>query len=106
MLTINPYTVAPGHDLDLLVHKLVLHAKPNGHCPSYSTDDGAAETVRKALKKQFKTEIISGRTRLKGKTWFARYETNLSDGTEVLAETYPLAVCRLALLKVFKSADV
>ena len=43
--------------------------------------------------------IIVGRTSLAGRTWFARYERNAMDGTEVFANTFALAVCRLALLR-------
>lgn len=34
--------------------------------------------------------------------YFARYETDPSDGTEVLADTKELAICRLALLRAVK----
>jgi hypothetical protein len=50
--------------------------------------------------KMGKPAVIVGRTTLPGRTWFARYERNQMDGTEVFADTFALAICRLALLRL------
>ena len=101
MSDVNPYEVEPGPDLDRLVQSQVM-GEPDTACPAYSTDEKEARRVLAKLKTDTGKTIIVGRTSLKNKRWFARYETDPSDGTEVLAETLPLAICRLALLRVQK----
>jgi hypothetical protein len=74
-----------------------------GPVPAYSTDQKAAYEVLATLKKSSSAKVIVGRTSLRDKRWFARYETNPSDGTEVFADTEALAICRLALLHAARS---
>jgi hypothetical protein len=50
--------------------------------------------------KRGEPSVVVGRTGLPGRTWFARYERNAMDGTEVFANTFALAICRLALLRL------
>jgi hypothetical protein len=96
---LNPYIVAPGRELDLLVHVQVLRKSESDRIPPYSADDRLARQVENYLRTLSGAKIISGRSNLRtAKRWFARHEKDPSTGTEVLAETYPLAVCRLALL--------
>jgi hypothetical protein len=100
MVEIDPYNIEAGVALDALVHEYLMDQSPTDRdVPHYSTDEKAAEKVRSRLKSKYGAVVIFGRTRLKGRTWFARYETDARDGTEVLAETYPLAISRLALLR-------
>lgn len=97
----NPYVIAPGPQLDLLIHQEVMGLS-DGQPEAYSTDDHAAEKVRARLKSALGRQFVYGRSHVRGRNWFARNETDTSGGTEVLAETYPLAVCRLALLTIRK----
>ncbi len=71
-------------------------------CPPYSTDESAARRVLARLRNVAGQPVIVGRTSMRKHRWFARYETDPSDGTEVLAETMELAICRLALLRTVK----
>jgi hypothetical protein len=100
MTGLNPYRIPAGTELDALIHEHVMGNAPTGlPCPSYSTNKRDAARVEGRLRSFYRTVVISGKTELRDKPWFARYESDSRDGTEVLAETYPLAVCRLALLK-------
>lgn len=74
-------------------------------CPPYSTDEGEARRVLARIKSVSGRTVIVGRTSLRQQRWFARYETDASDGTEVLAETLALAICRLALLRAVNQRD-
>jgi hypothetical protein len=67
--------------------------------PAYSSNDKLAKQVLSRLR-MGKRSVIVGRTDLPGRTSFARYENNSMDGTEVFGDTFALAVCRLALLRV------
>lgn len=64
----------------------------------YSTDSKAAEKVRTHLKALFGYAVSVGETRLRTRRYFARLESGASTSTEALAETMPLAICRLALV--------
>ena len=91
-----------GLELDALIHQILGRTVPAHVYPSYSTDRTAIDESKKELESILGIRIVAGQTHMRGWPWFARYETNPSDGTEVLAETYPLAICRLALLKKLK----
>lgn len=96
----DPYTTEAGPELDALIHERLMNQPATaGACPAYSTDDKLAKEVLSKLRKG-RPSFIVGHTDLPGKTWFARYERNAMDGTEVFADTYALAVCRLALLRL------
>jgi len=97
----NPYVITAGPELDLLIHREVM-GFPDGQPEPYSTDDHAADKVRVNLKNSLGRQFVYGRSNMRGRKWFARNETDTSGGTEVLAETYPLAICRLALLTIRK----
>lgn len=101
MSDVNPYSAEAGPALDHLIHERVMGLPP-GECPPYSTEEKEARRVLAKLKADSEKTVIVGRTALPKKRWFARYETNPSDGTEVLAETLALAICRLALLRAAK----
>ncbi len=98
-MTVNPYTVEAGPDLDRLIHLgFMKQSVAAGPWPAYSTQTRLAKQVLTKLKLG-KPVVIIGRTGLPGRSWFARYERNAMDGTEVFADTFELAVCRLALLR-------
>jgi hypothetical protein len=95
----NPYHVAAGRDLDAYIHGEILKNGPTKSCPNYSTELKDADALRRSIEAKHKMKIVSGKT-LAGKVWFARYEIDTGNPTEVHAETYPLAICRLVLLRV------
>jgi hypothetical protein len=95
----NPYRVAAGRDLDAYIHAEILKIGATKGCPCYSTELKDAEALRRIIETKHKMKIVSGKT-LARKTWFARYEIDRGNPTEVHAETYPLAICRLVLLRV------
>jgi hypothetical protein len=96
----DPYQVEAGPELDAIIHvRLMKQALGSEPCPAYSTEDKLARRVLSKLRTG-RPSFIVGRTSLEGRTWFARYERNTMDGTEVFASTYALAICRLALLRL------
>ncbi len=98
MLDVDPYQIPAGPKLDELIHQRVM-GRSGGECPPYSSDEKAARSVLAKVKSYGDRTVVVGRTALRRKRWFARYESDASDGTEVLAESLPLAICRLALLR-------
>lgn len=95
----NPYKLPAGRELDRLIDELLFENQSEGtNPPAYSTDDRAADKVKARLKSLGGHSVVTGTTRLREKPFFARYDTGPSTSTEVLAETYPLAICRLAML--------
>ena len=71
--------------------------------PAYSTDASFGSKVRARLKSVYGHPIIVGQTRMAGRKHFARYDSDPSTATEVLAETEPLAICRLAAILLKRS---
>jgi hypothetical protein len=85
--------------LDKLIHtRLFGQNDTDDAIPAYSVDASASAKVRSKLKSTFGHPIIIGQTRMAGRKHFARYDSDPSTATEVLAETEPLAICRLAAL--------
>jgi hypothetical protein len=100
----NPYAFPAGPELDEIIHrKLFGQNSENGKVPSYSSDASESSKVRSRLKSNYGHPIIIGQTRLATKRYFARYDSDPSTATEVLAETEPLAICRLALILLRRS---
>jgi hypothetical protein len=95
---INPYTYPAGPELDELIHRRLFGQKNATNAPNYSLEVTESAKVRSRLKTVYGHPIIVGRTRMPGRPFFARYESDPSTATEVVAETEPLAICRLALL--------
>jgi hypothetical protein len=96
----DPYRAEAGSELDAVIHgHLMKQTVAAGSCPAYSSDDQLAKQVLARLR-MGKPSVIVGRTSLPGRTWFARYERNATHGTEVFADTFALAICRLALLRL------
>ena len=97
----DPYRAQAGPELDAFIHTRVMNqTAPPGDSPEYSSQDKHAKRVLAALKAAGRASVITGRTDLEGRSWFARFETDAMDGTEVFADTFALAICRLALLRV------
>src|SRR5687767_9514514 len=101
-MAINPYRVAAGPQLDKLVQATVFGKNENS-CPAYSTNDEQANKLKVQIQVLCKTPVITGKTRIRKGVWFARFGKDPSTATEVLAESYPLAICRLALLAAEQS---
>ena len=95
---IDPYRISAGPILDALVHTHLFGPKLPGCVPPYSADEELARAVEDELRSQVKSRVVVGRSRVKAKPWFARYGTDPSTSSEVLAQSYPLAICRLTLL--------
>ena len=98
MASLNPYTVKASEVLDREIHEHIHGESAEGSPPPYSSNDREAERLRRRLKSDYGTSITTGKTRIKSKPYFARYGSDPSTSTEVLADTYPLSICRLALL--------
>jgi hypothetical protein len=98
---VNPYTYPPGPELDAIIHrKLFKQDAENERVPSYSSNVSDSSRVRAKLKAAYGHPIIVGETRMSGRRFFARYDSDPSTATEVLAESEPLAICRLALILI------
>jgi hypothetical protein len=100
MTGLNPYELMAGRELDAAVHQEIFGLPYDDACPGYSTEAIEADKLRKWIEATYSISVFTGRTHIPGKTWFARYEMDLGNPTEVIAETYALAICRLAFLRV------
>ena len=95
------YRIAAGPELDRIVHERVFPSASSASVPVYSTDEELARRVFRELKRRFDSTVVIGKTRSRqAKRYFARYGSDPSTSTEVLAETLPLAICRLAALRL------
>ena len=97
LLGINPYKIPAGVELDALIHARIFREESSFPL-EYSSNPRLAEKVRVRIKVLFGFPVVTGQTRLKATPYFARFESGPSSSTEVLADTIPLAICRLALL--------
>ena len=93
----NPYKAAPSVDLDAWLHNYFF-AKSSQEPLPYSTDEKAAEKLRARMKSFYGYRVETGKTSVRTAQFFARLESGPSTSTETLAETYPLAISRLALV--------
>ena len=101
---VNPYTFPAGPELDAIIHrKLFGQNAENEQAPPYSTSSSESSRVRSKLKSNYGRPIVIGQTRMSNKRFFARYDSDPSTATEVLAESEPLAICRLALILLRRS---
>lgn len=101
-IKLNPYTLPAGQELDEMVHRR-LFAKEDGPIPAYSIDPAHSSKIRSKLKSLYGHPIITGQTRMPAnKRFFARYEPDPSTATEALAESEPLALCRLAAILLLR----
>lgn len=84
-----------------MVHRRLFARSEEGEIPPYSMDPAHSSKIRSKLKSMYGHPIVTGKTRMgEGKRFFARYEPDPSTATEVLADSEPLALCRLAVLLV------
>ena len=98
---VDLYRIEAGPELDRIIHERVFHQIPEDSCPGYSTSRELAQRVLRHLIDRFDSSVVTGRTRSnRAKRYFARYGSDPSTSTEVLAETFALAVCRLAAIRV------
>ncbi|MDX1951551.1 MAG: hypothetical protein SFY81_05170 [Verrucomicrobiota bacterium] len=88
----------PGVELDRAIHTKLFGLVEDSIVPPYSTEEAEANKVKAKIKSLWGKPIVCGETRLRPKKWFARYDSDPSTSTEVLAESYPLAICRLAIV--------
>jgi len=100
----NPYKAPAGSELDAWIHAN-LFADENSPPLPYSTDQKAGEKVRSRIKTIYGHRVETGTTRLRDTPFFARFESGPSTSTETLAESLPLAICRLALVLGVKRDD-
>lgn len=94
----DPYHASANSELDLSIAKIYFLRDLPRSALSYSTDLDAAERLKSRLEVLFGSPVVTGRTRTRSSLAFARLEKDPSTAPQVLAETYPLAVARLALL--------
>ena len=98
---VDLYRIEAGPDLDRLVQKKVFQAEISNSPPPYSKDEELAKKVYHEIRKRFDSSVVIGKTRgSNAKRYFARYGSDPSTSTEVLAETLPLAICRMAALRL------
>lgn len=107
LATGDPYTSQAGADLDARIHQHFMKAAGPADpaaCPRYSTEIREAKKVLGRLKVVYGRPVVLGRTSLADRMWFVRVMTDSHRGTEVLASSLPLAICRLALLHLSQVA--
>ena len=102
---LNPYKAPASRQMDSIINQGLFGETSSSTCPSYSTDDRLVHKIRRKLQSTYNTTITLGRTRISAMPYFARYGTDVSTSTEVLAETKSLAICRMALLLIQRNED-
>src|SRR5579862_6097181 len=102
MQQLDPYLMQAGDALDAIVHSRVMQAAVCEACPHYSTDLEAAKRVLTKLKSAFETSVVCGATGISKRPCFVRtvQSSRATCSIEVIAESLPLAICRLALLRI------
>lgn len=93
MTTYNPYKAPAGPELDHAVAQLFF---PAAEVLLFSRQEAAANKLKKEMERLFRSRIRTGLTQTNIPAYFARLDTDPSTSTEVIAETYPLAITRLA----------
>ena len=95
-----------GRDLDARIHlRFMKESTDLAACPRYSIEMREARKVLGRLKETYARPVVFGRTTLTDRMWFARAMTDSERGTEVLADSLPLAICRLALVQCARFAS-
>ncbi|MBI2948650.1 MAG: hypothetical protein HYY23_13485 [Verrucomicrobia bacterium] len=100
----QPHEWPASRELDAFIHYQVLKNASTSDCPHYSTDSTTAEHLRRRLAQDYNLRIVTGRTSVPGRTWFAQAELEPGHPTRVLTESFPLCICRLAMLLARKSS--
>jgi hypothetical protein len=99
LVKFDPFNAPAGRELDAFIHHQVLCRPLSANYPEYSTEPAVAHGLRNDLQRLYGYPIIAGQTNGL-RRWFARCAISSGDPTEVIADTYALAVCRLALLRL------
>ena len=102
---LNPYKAPASREMDSIINQGLFGEPSTSACPSYSTDDSLVQKIRRKVQSTFSTKITLGRTQINSMPYFARYGSDVSTSTEVLAETKSLAICRMALLLIQRNED-
>ena len=92
----NPYKAPAGPETDRAIHQRYFTAE--GTIYPYSTNEEAALKVKSRITTVFGHPVQTGQTHTRPRRYFARFDSGPSTATEVLAETLPLSICRLALV--------
>jgi len=99
----NPYQVEEGPELDQFLHRELFRADPAIEAaPAYSTDLAASARVKARLRTINGYPVVVGRVSSRRLQYFARLDSDPSTATETIAETEPLAICRLAAVLLLK----
>jgi hypothetical protein len=64
----------------------------------FSTEARSANLLKAKIEAIFRRAVITGQTRTSPALFFARMGNDVSTSTEVIAETYELAIARLGLV--------
>jgi hypothetical protein len=91
----NPYRAEPGPKLDEHIHQRLFPTNA-ATIPSYSTDKAASAKIAQQLQRKFGRKVVTGATRTRPVRYFARLDSDPSTAVEALADSAPLAICRLA----------
>ena len=95
--TMNPYRVNEGPELDRFLHRQLFDFCDEGRgIPAYSSDETASSKVKARLRALRGHAVAIGRVGGRERSYFARLESDPSTATECIAQTQPLALCRLA----------
>src|SRR5438132_14349861 len=97
MSAVDPFSASAGPQLDRIVHHEILNRSESDPPFAYASEACAARAVERASRAAGTARIVGGRSKGKGRLWFARYEDDPITA-EVWADTYPSAICPLALL--------
>jgi hypothetical protein len=91
----NPYKAPAGNELDI---QLAAYFFKNESVQPYSTDPKHASRLKKAIEAKYDQDVVVGLTRTRTPFHFARLDEDPSTSVETLAESYALALARLALV--------
>jgi hypothetical protein len=99
----NPYQVEAGPELDEFLHRELFHADPAlTAAPPYSINHAESAQIKNRLRAIKGYPIVVGRVGTRRVQYFARLDSDPSTATEAIAETEPLAICRLAAVLLMK----
>ena len=103
LVAANPYKASAGPEIDAALN----NAYFNGQDPvaAFSTDPASAKSLVTKIEAIHRKKVIIGQTRTRPPRHFARLETDPSTSTEAMAESYPLAVARLALVLAMRRSS-
>ena len=101
----NPYQVNEGPELDRFLHRQLFDSDDVGDesrgIPAYSSDETASSKLKARLRALRGHAVAIGRVGGRERGYFARLESDPSTATECIAQTQPLALCRLAAVLLY-----